>query len=164
MEKENAKKYFPIFLDLSEKQIVVIGGGTIAGRRARTLCEFTDHVKVVAPEIGETIQQLLDEKQIEWMPAAYERAHLTGADLVVAATNRPEVNHKVLSDCRAVEQEENRRILVSVADNRNLCDFYFPSIVQTKDAVIGINSGGSPKHTKQIRQKIEEALGEDSIY
>lgn len=58
-----------------------------------------------------------------------------------------------------LEKEKNRKIFVSVADDRNFCDFYFPGIVKTEDAVIGISSGGSPKHTKELRQKLEEILG-----
>lgn len=158
------KKYFPVFLDLSDKQIVVIGGGTIAERRVRTLHEFTSHIRVVAPEITEYLHQMADEKEITWIKSDYTSANIEDADLIIAATNHPEINHKVLSDGRLLESQTSRHILVSIADDRNLCDFYFPSIVQTEEAVIGINSGGSPKHTKELRKKIENALSSESIY
>lgn len=162
MEK---KKYFPIFIDLSEKKIVVIGGGTIAGRRINTLCHFSDHIQVVAPEITPAVEALVSQKKITWIPQKYDKSQITDADLVIAATDHAEVNHQVKSDCLKLEKEQDRQILVSVADDKSLCDFYFPSIVQDEEMVIGINSGGaSPHRTKEVRQEIEKLLEKESIY
>ena len=66
MEK---KKYFPIFIDLSEKKIVVIGGGTIAGRRINTLCHFCDRVLVVAPEVTPVVEELVQQEKVTWIRA-----------------------------------------------------------------------------------------------
>ena len=96
MEK---KKYFPIFIDLSEKKIVVIGGGTIAGRRINTLCHFCDHVLVVAPEVTPVVEELVQQEKVTWIRAAYDRSYLTDASLVVAATDHTQVNHQVKADC-----------------------------------------------------------------
>lgn len=156
------KNYFPIFIDLSDKNIVVIGGGTIAGRRAATLCEFAEHVCVIAPEISDQVEKLVSDGKVLWIKDCYQSSYVENADLVVAATDVPEVNHKVKEDCMRLEKEKNRKIFVSVADDRSLCDFYFPGIVKTEDAVIGISSGGSPKHTKELRQKLEEILKKES--
>ena len=164
MEHSMEKKYFPVFIDLSEKKVTVIGGGTIACRRVKTLCEFTEHIRVVAPEAAEFIKQAAGEKKVEWIKDTYKQEYIEDADLLVAATDDPQVNHQVKADGMTLEKQKNRRILVSVADDRNLCDFYFPSIVQTEDVVVGINSGGSPKHTKEVRKKIEEILQGESIY
>ena len=153
------KKYFPIFIDLSDKKIVIIGGGVIAGRRAATLCEFAEHVCVIAPEISAQVEKLVSDGKALWIKDCYQSIYVENADLVVAATNVPKVNHEVKEDCIRLEKEKNRKIFVSVADDRSLCDFYFPGIVKTADAVIGISSGGSPKHTKELRQKLEEILG-----
>lgn len=156
------KNYFPIFIDLSDKNIVVIGGGTIAGRRAATLCDFAEHVCVIAPEISDQVEKLVSDGKVLWIKDCYQSSYVENADLVVAATDVQEVNHKVKEDCMRLEKEKNRKIFVSVADDRNLCDFYFPGIVKTEDAVIGISSGGSPKHTKELRQKLEEVLKKEN--
>ena len=162
MEK---KKYFPIFIDLSEKKLVVIGGGTIAGRRINTLCPFCDRVLVVAPEVTPVVEELVQQEKVTWIRAAYDRSYLTDASLVVAATDHTQVNHQVKADCLELEKEQNRQIFVSVADDKSLCDFYFPSIVQDEEMVIGINSGGaSPHRTKEVRQEIEKLLEKKSIY
>ena len=158
-------RYFPLFIDLSEKKIVVIGGGTIAGRRVNTLCHFSDQVVVVAPEITPVIEELRSRKKLSWIPEKYDRIQLRDADMVIAATDDPSVNHQVKADCLELEREQERQILVSVADDRALCDFYFPSIVQDEEMVIGINSGGaSPHRTKEVRREIEKLLQKESIY
>lgn len=153
------KKYFPIFIDLSEKKIVVIGGGAIASRRINTLLSFSEKIVAAAPEITPELQELHRQGRIEWLQESYSRNQIQEADIVIAATNQPKVNHQVKEDCQRIEKETGRQILVGVIDDRDLCDFYFPSIVQNEDVVIGINSGGkSPAFTKKIRKRIEEWL------
>ena len=160
-----SKKYFPIFIDLSEKKIVVIGGGTIASRRVKTLLEFAEKICVVSPELTEALQELHRQGRIAWLQEVYSPDKIKDADMVIAATNQPSVNQQIKADCKHMEKESGRQILVSVIDDRNLCDFYFPSIVQNEDIVIGINSGGkSPALTKRIRRGIEEFLKCNSIY
>ena len=165
MEEKIQKKYFPIFIDLSEKKIVVIGGGTIASRRVHTLVNFAEKIVIVSPKLTETLQELYQQGKIDWKQSEYRMEQIKNADMVIAATNQKKVNQQVKADCQKIEKEMGKQILVSVIDDRTLCDFYFPSIVQTEDVVIGINSGGkSPALTKQIRKEVEEVLKSNSIY
>lgn len=159
------KKYFPIFIDISEKKIVVIGGGTIATRRVMTLLNFTGQVVVVSPELTADLQELCSQNRIVWLQKEYCIEQIKDADMVIAATNQPEVNCRIKADCKNVEGKIGRQILVSVIDDKEQCDFYFPSIVQSEDVVVGINSGGrSPGQTKRVRKKIETLLCCDSVY
>lgn len=184
------KKYFPIFIDISEKKIVVIGGGVIATRRVKTLLEFASDITVMAPEVTEELKQMITEGKVVWIQKEYRIFNedddivtdiskyreveailkdslysLQEADIVIAATNSPIINHQVRQDCRNLENMYHKSILVSVVDDKNLCDFYFPSIVQTENIVVGINSGGdSPKKTKEIRKKVEDTLKTESVY
>ncbi|MGI6089663.1 MAG: precorrin-2 dehydrogenase/sirohydrochlorin ferrochelatase family protein, partial [Bilifractor porci] len=73
-------KYFPFFVDLSEKQVVVIGAGSIASRRVRTLLSFADHITVVSPEATEEIAGLAAEGKIRWIKENYSRERLADAD------------------------------------------------------------------------------------
>lgn len=159
------KQYFPMFMDISEKKVVVIGGGTIAARRVNTLLSFAEKIVVAAPKVTDDLRELDREGRITWLCGEYCIEQIWNADIVIAATNRPEVNHQVKADCIRVENLTKRRIWVSVIDDKELCDFYFPSIVQKEAVVVGINSGGkSPGLTKHIRKKIEALLNSDSIY
>ena len=136
------KKYFPLYVDISKKKIVVIGGGTIATRRVHTLVEFAEQIVVVAPDVTAELATLIDNDKVTWIRESYEKSQIQDAEIVVAATNQPQINHRIKKDCQLLEKESNRQVLVSVVDDKTLCDFYFPSIVQTQDTVIGINSGG----------------------
>lgn len=157
--------FFPVFLDISERNILVVGGGKIASRRIHTLLEFSSNITIVAPEIGQELEQLAEVGAVTWIVDQYAQKYLQNKDMVIAATNDREVNHQIQRDCKDLEKEENKHILISVIDDRDLCDFYFPSIVKKEHMVIGINSGGtSPKETKQVRKQIESVLNSKSVY
>jgi len=158
-ERNMEKKYFPIFIDLSEKKIVVIGGGTIATRRINTLLQFVNRIVVVAPEVTPELMESERQGKITWVRGKYCFEQIAEADVVIAATNQPAVNLQVKNDCENFLAKTGRHILVNVADDRRLCDFYFPGVVQTEDFVIGISTGGSaPGRVKEIRGKIETLL------
>ena len=159
------KKYFPIFIDISEYRVVVIGGGVIATRRVRTLTEFCQNVTVIAPEITDSLQELFDQKKIIWRKAVYDTEMIANADMVFAATNQPDINQEIKNDCLKIQSETGKKILFNAIDDRAACDYYFPSVVWTEDVVVGINSSGeSPKKTKEVRKQIEELLDSKSIY
>ena len=76
---------------------------------------------------------------------------LNGADIVLTATDDRELNQKIVSACRM------RKILVNTADDKSLCDFYFPAVTEKDGVVIGMNSGGkSPKTVRKVREYLEK--------
>lgn len=140
-----------MFINIADKKILVAGGGTIALRRIRTLLKFGADIHVIAPELCEELTQLEEEGKIKAEHREYRTGDIRGAQIVLAATDDHEVNRKIWEECRAAG------IIVNAADDKKLCDFYFPSVVMTDEAVIGINSGGAdPSITKKIRRKIEK--------
>lgn len=151
------KPYFPMFIDISEKKIVVIGGGNIAGRRVGTLQKFSGQIQVVAPEICEEMQSFLKEGKIRWEKAVYSPEVIDGADIVLAATDDAACNEAIVRECR------KRGILVNTAHKKELCDFYFPAIAMKEEIVAGITTSGmSHKRARQARESLECAL-EDMI-
>lgn len=154
--------YFPMFVDISDKNILVIGGGHIAARRVNTLLKFTRRVTVVSPDLCEELRSLVQTctaEEICWIDREYTPDCLRGMDIVLAATDQREVNQQIVTDCRLAEQKEQRKILVNTADDKTQCDFYFPSIVQSEELTIGINSGGkSPQKVKEMRKKLQNLL------
>ena len=147
------RPYFPMFVDLSGKHIFVAGGGKIACRRIKSLLKFGARIHVAAPRICEEIAVLARQRpdDIEISLRKYRPLDLDGMDLAIAATDDREVNRDIHMQCR------ERKIPVNVADDKTLCDFYFPSVVLTDDVVIGIGSGGeNPGRVKEVRKKIEK--------
>ena len=149
--KADEKKYFPMFVDLTQKKIVVIGAGNIAKRRIQTLLSFAGTIEVIAPDACEEVKKLAQEDRLIWKEKEYDREDLYDADLVLSATNNEKVNNDIYSACKCLG------ISVNTASNRNKCDFYFPSVLCKEETVIGLNSAGNPAKTKAVRKWIEEA-------
>ena len=123
-------KYFPLFIDISNKTFLVVGAGNIAARRILKLKEFGCKIIVVAKSIAVTIMDLQDDRLI-----LKERAY--DSSDVIAATNDKELNEKIVWDCNKAG------IMVNDASNYKNCDFYFPGIVTEEEMVIGVTSSGS---------------------
>lgn len=151
------KAYFPLFVDISGMKVMVIGGGKVAARRVDTLIYFASNITVIAPEITESLAALNKTGRIRCVERRYKKGDVAGADMVLAATDDRQLNDSIAAECKALGQESGRKILFNAADDKNLCDFYFPSVVIKDDIVIGINSGGhNPGKVKQVREKLEK--------
>ncbi len=134
--------YFPMFIDIEGKHILVVGAGKIALRRVQTLLQFRARIKVIAKEIPkeqkEAFHLLVSEGKIVLEEKAFEVSDLTEAlFLVLAATNVKKLNHEICMLCR------KRKILANTATDRTDCDFYFPAVAVQEELVVGITGDGS---------------------
>lgn len=130
---------FPLFIDLKEKKVLIVGAGAIAARRATVLVEFGATVTVVAPEAGSGVQELAQSGRLAWKRHAFgtqDLETLGQSFLVIAATSDPAVNDHIVQLCH------ERHIPVNHAGDQNQCDFQFPAIVRNDPVVIGVNAGG----------------------
>lgn len=142
-----------MFVDISQKKIVVIGAGTIAARRINTLNSFANEIAVIAPDIHDDILKLEQQGTVVIQKKEYQESDLQNADIVLAATDNKELNYEIGKTC------QERGILVNVASHKELCSFYFPGIVQKDEVVIGITASGKDhKKAKEIREKIRQNL------
>jgi precorrin-6A/cobalt-precorrin-6A reductase len=128
--------YFPMFVDLYQKRVVVIGGGTIALRRVKTLFRFGCLVTVISPSAVPELLEMVNQKEINWECREYQTGDCDKAALVCAATNSRTVNHRVYEECK------QKTIPLSVADCKEECSFYFPAVVIKDGMIFGITSGG----------------------
>ena len=150
------KPYFPLFVDLSEKKVYVIGAGTIAKRRIRSLTDFTDHLTVVAPEVNPELNGLEQEGKITILRKKFELRDIAEADIVIAATNDHTLNGEIYDYC--IEQG----ILVNVCNDKKKCDFYFPGLAMQDNLVVGVStSGQEKKRQKGIAGRLQQFLDED---
>ena len=144
---------FPLFVDLTEKKILVVGAGKIASRRVKTLLPFAGEITVEAPEAAEELLDLAEKGEILYRKKAYAREDLYDADMVIAATDSREVNEDIYSACKCLG------IQVNVASDQNKCDFHFPGILEYDGVVMGFNgSGRDHRKVRQVREKVQEAL------
>lgn len=150
---KNETGYFPLFMDISDKKIVVIGGGNIAARRVKVLSQFCRNLTVVAPRIHPDLLTLEEKGQIRVIRREYEREDIYDAWMVLATTDQHKLNEEIYSVAKCLGA------LVNVASNREKCDFHFPGIVKKNDFVVGINASGMDhKGAARLKKRIEEAV------
>lgn len=149
----NSKLYFPMFVDLSEKKVVVAGAGTIAKRRIRSLTDFTNHLVVIAPEVNRELRSLEEEGKLTILRKTYEQEDIYDAALVIAATNDKKLNQDIYAACKCLG------IPVNVCNDKEKCDFYFPVIASCNHIVAGVSSSGREHGKSQaVADKIQKLL------
>ncbi len=151
-------RYFPLFVNLEERKIVVVGAGKIAERRIGTLLSFGAQITVIAPEATEKIKAWDLAGELKWQQEAWseeKESLLENTIFVLAATDEKTVNEAVYCACKKME------IPVNCSDDRSRCDFYFPGIAERGRVIAGVTAGGTDhklarKATEQIRKCLEE--------
>ena len=124
----------PIFINITDRTCVVVGGGDVAVRKVGTLLKANASVALISPEICHELQVLVDAKKIHYSAMRYHSAdQLQGACLVIAATDDQDVNVAVSNDAKILN------IPVNVVDSPSLCTFTMASIVERSPIVIAIS-------------------------
>ena len=142
-----------MFIDLSDKKIVVVGGGNIATRRVRTLLQFTRNITAIAPKCTMELQELGKTGYVNLITRPVKRSDFDMAYMVIAATNDRKLNDEIHRICK------QEGIYVNVASDRDQCDFYFPGIYMQDELVVGITASGlNHKKARRIREEIQKAL------
>ena len=146
---ENTSR-FPLFVDLTGRRCVIVGGGAIAARRAAVLSRFGAAVTVIA------LIWTGDVPGVDWQARLYAPGDLKGAFLAVAATDDRSVNRQVGEEARALG------IPVTVADCRDECTFFFPAVCEGGGVTAGLISQHGADHrraaraARAVRQALEE--------
>ncbi len=145
--------HFPLFIDLSDKEILVAGGGRVATRRVCAMQKFAGRITVASPEVTPQLQQMEGE-DIVILRRRFQPGDLDGKAMVLAATNDAGLNRRIVLLCR------ERGIPANDCSDQALCDFQFPSVVLAGGNVVGLNaSGADHRLVRRARQKVEQALG-----
>ncbi|MGS3142750.1 siroheme synthase CysG [Aeromonas sanarellii] len=145
--------YLPIFCRLDNKPVLLVGGGEVAERKARLLLDAGAQLTVVAPELDPELAELAANGSIEWLAGEFAPAQLTGKWLVVAATDRREVNALVYQSANLA------RIFANVVDDPKRSSFIMPSIIDRSPLMVAISSGGkAPVLARLLREKLEALL------
>ncbi len=142
--------YFPMFVELQNKKCLVVGGGSVALRKIRVLLEFGAQVTAVAPDFLTEVREL---PGVVFLQREFEAKDLSGMQLVVAATDRKEWNHRIAELCKA------EKIPCNAVDQIEDCTFIFPSYVKEGEVVAAFSSGGtSPVITQYLKEEMKPHL------
>ncbi len=144
---------YPVFLELTGRRVVLVGGGAVAVRKARSLLEAGARLVVVAEQADNVLTDLCTGSSAELIRSKYSKDYIAEAVLVIAATNDHQLNKHIYKDCQALE------ILCNVADQPELCDFYVPAVVRRGDLQIAIGTEGyCPAYAGHLRKKLEQTF------
>jgi uroporphyrin-III C-methyltransferase/precorrin-2 dehydrogenase/sirohydrochlorin ferrochelatase len=145
--------YLPLFADLKDRAVLVVGGGVVAERRVRLLLEAHAAVTVLAPEVSEHLAELAADGRIAYLAKPFGGDALDPYWLIVAATDDPAANAAVAAAAEAA------RRLCNVVDDPKLSTFIMPAIVDRAPVTIAIGSSGlSPVLARWIKGVIETLL------
>ncbi len=147
---------YPLFLNLADQPVVVIGAGRVALRKIRTLLLADANVTVISHEANAAIRQLARTNRIRWVRRRYRRGDLRGSRLAIAATDNPTVNQLVCAEAK------RRRLLVNCIAPPSAGNFIVPSQVRRGGITVAISTGGtSPAFAKRLRRDLERFLGDE---
>lgn len=161
--------YFPMFVDMTERDCLIVGGGNVAYRKVIVMLDFGAKVTVVAEDICDELRKLTiddiasedktgsytanKENRITFIKRRFERKDCDGMEMVIAATDDNALNHEIAEYCKAKD------IMVNAVDQKTDCSFIFPSYIKEKNLVAAFSSGGnSPVLTQYLKGKEQEIL------
>jgi siroheme synthase-like protein len=146
--------YYPIYIDIENREVVIIGGGFVCARKAETMMKYGARVTVVSPDFTDEIERWASEGCLTTRRKRYDHSDLAGANLVIASTDDTAVNEQIAADCRA------RRIPVNVVDVTPLCEFIIPAIVESGSIQIAVSTGGkSPAIARTLKEDLQRLIG-----
>jgi len=145
--------FFPLFVNLSQKEILVVGGGEVATRKVEKLLPFGGKITVVAPKVTKKLKKLAKEGKIKLKRRKFLTGDLKNKSLAVVAVDDLNLQRKIFKLCT------KRGIPCNTVDSPRYCSFIFPALVVRGDLVIGISTGGkAPALSKEIARLIDKTL------
>lgn len=146
--------YYPICLELTNRNCLVVGGGEVAERKVLSLLQAEASVEVISPEVTGRIRRLAKARKISWTDREYRPGDSKNAFLVISATNNPAANASIAQDA------DRLNTLLNVVDSPKECNFIVPASVVRGNLLISTStSGKSPALAKRIRQEIQRNYG-----
>lgn len=146
--------HYPLFLDLTDQPVVVIGAGGVATRKVRALLAAKARLTIISPEAGAEIRRLARSKRVRWVRRPYRRGDLRGVSLAIAATNDLAINESVCAEAKRL------RVLVNCIAPPSAGNFIVPSLARRGGISLAISTGGaSPAFAKRLRRDLERFLG-----
>ncbi len=149
-------RYYPIYLDLRNRDVLIVGGGAIAEAKAQQLVEAGARVHLVSPTLTPRLTELVEQSAIKHRASDFAPLDLMGMSLVISATDDQRVNEEV------ARLAVSRGLLCNVVDQPALCNFITPALVTRGDLQISVSSGGgSPTLTQRVKREIAELIGNE---
>lgn len=155
---ERTSTHFPLFVDMKNKPVLVVGGGKVAERRVGILQNFGAAITVVSPMLTPELQRCADRNDIRHVTRRYEDGDVAELSpfLVIAATNDRDVNRQI------AQAAEKQGVLCVVSDCRNECSCYFPAIMESSALLAGlVSKDGNHRAVADTARRIREIFNNE---
>ena len=149
--------YYPAFIDIKDRNCLVIGGGNIGEEKVQKLLECDARVIVISPDVNPGVSDLARDSRIEWHQRTYRPGDLSGAFICIAATDDNAVNRVI------AKEAEDRNVLLNVVDVTPLCTFIAPAVSRRGEVTLAASTGGaSPALARKFREVLNGSPIESS--
>ncbi|SNZ08582.1 precorrin-2 dehydrogenase / sirohydrochlorin ferrochelatase [Persephonella hydrogeniphila] len=147
---------FPMFIDIKNKKVLIVGGGMVALRKIEKLIPFDPDLKVISIDFHPETYKIIKENSIPYEKRAFSFSDLDNVDIVIVAVDDIDLQREIF------EKTRDKNILVNSVDSPDYCDFIFPAYVKRGEIVIGITTSGNlPGLSAKLRKHIEKTLPEN---
>jgi siroheme synthase-like protein len=148
--------YYPIFVELQDRRILVIGGGREAEHKVNGLLAAGGDITVLSPTLTKGLQRMLEEGRVKYIEREYQDGDLNGYEVCMVATDDGAVNAQVAAEGKRA------RIWVNAADDPVNCDFILPAVIRRGSITVAASTGGkSPALARRLREELEAYLTEE---
>lgn len=145
--------YFPAFLKLDNKKILIVGGGYIAYEKLEHLLDFTSDISIISMELSESMAKTINKKNLCFEKRAYKIGDIKDFAIVIVAVDDIGLQAEIFAESKLYN------CLCNSVDSVEYCDFIFPSYIKKDDLTIAVStSGASPAMAKQLRKYIEDLI------
>ncbi len=153
--KPPADCHYPVFIDLTNKKVLLVGGGEVAFRKARTLYKSRCRLTVAAKQFSPPFMDWLKSHDLDHQERPYLDGEAAGYFLIISATDDPDLNRKVFEDAKASDR------LINVVDQPQLCNIYIPALIQRDSLQVAISTNGKcPALARRLRLDLEKTIPE----
>lgn len=149
---------YPVFLNLTNKNCLVVGGGKVAERKVLSLIESKARVTVIGPKLSKNILDLSRKYHVRIIKRNYQKGDIKGFFLAIAATDSGLTNSLI------TKEAAKYKILCNVVDDPKKCNFFVPSSFYKKDLKIAISTNGkSPALAKKLKEEIKNLINDEAL-
>lgn len=148
------ESFCPLHVDLEGRECLVIGGGSVAERKVKTMLAYRTRISVVSPSLNPILGQMHKQGNIEYLADIYRPVYLKNKFIVICATNSKEVNRQAAEDCK------ERGILVNSVSEPDKCNFFLPALLKKGPLTVSVSTAGkSPALARRLRDQLNNSLG-----
>jgi len=150
--------YFPAFLKLDNKKILIIGGGNVAYEKLEHLLDFTDDITLVAQAFTKEMLTTIEKKRLSFEIREYKSGDIKEFAIVVVAVDNLDLQAEIF------KESKKYNCLCNAVDSTAYCDFIFPSYIKKGDLTVAVStSGASPAMAKYLRIFLQKMIPESIV-